>query len=151
MNKTIQHLFCCLLLILSASCSTDEGDQDSDYGNDKNGYALKQADGHSFQFYNSTKWLFSVAVRNNKVTAKVQSDRTPYGTPSFSYDKTGKNTAECWISVGYKFLVGGQMIYGGYIARGELKFTSAKGGTYQLYDVSTDKPGSSGKFTVDED
>lgn len=149
-NKTtILLLFLLLLIIGTSSCSKDEESGD-DYGNAEDGYALKSANGHSFQFYNSSKWLFSVAVNGGSVQAKVQDDRVLDGEPTFSYEKTGKNTAESWISITYKYMLGGKYYYGGYIANCEMTFTSAKKGNYQLYDVGTGKPGSSGKFTVDE-
>lgn len=141
----------CLAISLFFSCSSDDEGSGDDYGNVSDGYALKKAEGHSFQFYNSTKWIFSVAVRDGEIYPELQEGCVETGDSMFDYKKDDffPNKAECWVSISYRYVLASGSYYGGYIGRMELTFTSPTKGTYKIYDAESDKLGSSGKFTVD--
>lgn len=147
-KNLIGFIFILLIFVFGVSCSDDE---DNDYGNEKDGYALKVAEGHSFQFYNSkSKWIFKVAISQGTVVAVTNNGAAPYGDPTFDYRKTGDNEAECFVSIRYQFPLGGYMNYGGYIGRVEMFFTGPQKGSYRMYDAIDDKYKSSGTFTIDD-
>lgn len=147
-KNLVGFIFILLISAFVTSCSDDE---DSDYGNEKDGYALSTIEGHSFQFYNSkSKWIFKVSISQGNIVAVVNNGAVPYGEPMFDYTKTGDSEAECWVSIRYQFPLGGYTNYGGYIGRVEMLFTGPRKGTYRLYDISTDTYKSSGTFTVDD-
>lgn len=147
-KNLIGFLFILLVSFLGTSCSDDE---DNDYGNEKDGYALKIAEGHSFQFYNSkSKLIFKVAVSQGDIIAVINNGAIPYGQSTFDYTKTGDNEAECWVSIRYQFPLGDYISYGGYIGRVEMVFTGPQKGTYRIYDITTDEYKSSGTFTIDD-
>ena len=147
-KNLIGFLFILLVSFLGTSCSDDEV---NDYGNEKDGYALKIAEGHSFQFYNSkSKLIFKVAISQGDIIAVINNGAIPYGESTFDYTKTGDNKAECWVSIRYQFPLGDYISYGGYIGRVEMVFTGPQKGTYRIYDITTDEYKSSGAFTIDD-
>lgn len=147
-KNMVGFLFILLVSVLGTSCSDDK---DNDYGNKKDGYALKTAEGHSFQFFNSkSKLIFKVAISQGNIFAVTNNGAAPYGEPMFDYTRIGDNEAECWVSIKYQFPLGGYINYGGYIGRVEMLFIGPKKGTYRMYDVATDKYKLSGTFTVDD-
>lgn len=149
-KNLVGFIFILLVSVLGISCSDDK-DKDNDYGNEKDGYALRTAEGHSFQFYNSkSKLVFKIAVSQDEIIAVIDNGAVIYGEPTFNYTKTGDNEAECWVSIKYQFSLGGDNSYGAYMARVEMLFTGPKKGTYRTYDIITDKYKSSGTFTIDD-
>ena len=139
-----------LFLSMLFACSKDDGGQDGGSSPGGNGYALSDAGGHSFQFYTSTKLLFSVTSGNGSAAVALGPGRVTTGVPEFTYKKTGANTATCEINIQFSYLLGGTMQYNAYVSLTNLVFTSSRGGTYQNYDRITGKAGSSGKFTLDD-
>lgn len=130
------------------ACSKDDGENGG--GSGGNGYALSGATGHSFQFYNSIKLLFSVTSGGASATVALGPGRVAIGTPEFTYKRTGDNTAVCDINIPFSYLLDGEIRYNAYTSRTDLVFTSSRGGMYQNYDRITGKAGSSGKFTIDD-
>lgn len=141
---SIPWLFFLVLLLFMVACSKEDK---NDYGDEKNGYALESAEGHRFKFFNSKKQsLFRVAINDGEVIAVVDNGGLMNGDPTFEYERTGKNSAECWVGIPYEVMHG---LSGGYFGRLELTFVGPKNGTYDLYDVVYDNYKSSGTFVVD--
>lgn len=147
-KNLVGFIFILLVSVFGTSCSDNEN---NDYGNEKDGYALRTAEGHSFQFYNSkSKLIFKVAISQDDIIAVIYNGAVIYGEPTFDYTKTGDNEAECWVSIRYEFPLGGDNSYGAYMGRVEMLFTGPEKGTYRMYDFMTDKYKSSGTFTIDD-
>lgn len=141
---SILRLLFLVLLLFMVACSEEDKEG---YGDEINGYALESAEGHRFQFFNSKKQsLFRVAVIDGEVIAVVDNGGSVNDVPTFEYERTGKNSAECWVGIPYGVMHG---LSGGYFGRLELTFVGPKDGIYDLYDVVYDKYKSSGTFVVD--
>lgn len=145
-KASIPRLPLLVLLLFMIACSEEDK---NGYGDETNGYALESAEGHRFQFFNSKKQsLFRVAVKDGVVIAVVDNGGHVYADPTFEYERTGKNSAECWVGIPYGVMHG---LSGGYFGRLELTFTGLKDGIYDLYDMIYDQYKSSGTFIVDGD
>lgn len=137
-----------LLASLFLACSKD--DDSAPYGNEKDGYAINNASGHSFQFFNSKKWIFSVAVNNGEINVSFPSPNIADKQPTFDYKRTGKNDAECWVSLPFKYTISSKTFYNLYNGHLKLHFTSPQNGTFENYSIATNKLSAKGTFTLDK-
>lgn len=146
MKNYSNYLIHLLVLIAFISCN-----KDNDSNGNMNGFALSSAKGHSFQFYTSTQWMFSVSVSSKGViTPKLQENYVASGNNTFEYQRLSDNRATCLVYIG--FTIAGTTVQNNNAYSGDmlLTFDMTNGGYFNIYSTSSKEILTHGRFTVDE-